>query len=292
MTRDAELLAAVREMSAARYLSIPRILLDVLLWAGAAAAAVRIGGPWASVVAILFIGAVPLHDLLVQGHEGSHDLISRRPWLNEAMSWFALGIVGISRTAHREFHLDHHRSPHGPDDPEFRLFDRVVKGVPGWAYLLIPFAATAGVDAYPFLAKKPARVRRAVVLDLALSALLHGALVAALGLRVYLLFVVGPMFTGLLLVNVVRSVCEHHAVPAGDEWQNARSIETSPFVGFLWSNVNFHLEHHLYPRVPFHRLPRLRRLLAGEYGRRGAHLSRGYLRTTVSLLREREHFKP
>lgn len=239
-----------------------------------------------------FIGAVPLHDLLVQGHEGTHDLISRRKWLNETLSWFTLGLVGISRAAHREFHHDHHRQPHEAADPEFQLFDRVVHRVPGWAYLLIPFAAAAGVNAYPFRVAKPPEVRRRVVLDLALCGVLHGALLLVLGIRTYLLFVVAPMFTGLLGATVVRSICEHHAVPEGDEWTNARSIETNPVVGFLWSNVNHHLEHHLFPGVPFHELPALRRLLAEEYVRRGAHVERGYLRTTLALLRERQHFKP
>jgi fatty acid desaturase len=39
---------------------------------------------------------------------------------------------------------------------------------------------------------------------------------------------------------------------------------TSPLLSFLWANITFHVEHHLYPRVPFFRLPDLHKMLAGR----------------------------
>ncbi len=31
-----------------------------------------------------------------------------------------------------------------------------------------------------------------------------------------------------------------------------------PVLRFLYWNMNYHIEHHLYPNVPFHALPKLR----------------------------------
>jgi fatty acid desaturase len=233
---------------------------------------------------------VPFHDLLVQGHEGTHGLISRHRGLNELLSGFTLGLGGISIAAHRAFHLEHHRHAHTARDPEFQLFDRLARGVPGWTYLLVPAAATVGVNVYGLRRAAPRRVRLATVRDLAGIALLHGAIAALAGLRLYLWFVAAPMALGLFPVTVVRSICEHHAVPDTSDWTLARSMVTGRWVERLWSNVNYHLEHHLHPTVPFHRLPELRRLLAGDYPAHRSPVGRGYLRTAAALLREPGHF--
>jgi fatty acid desaturase len=48
-------------------------------------------------------------------------------------------------------------------------------------------------------------------------------------------------------------------------------------VFLLSKNVNYHLEHHLYPSVPFHRLPELHALLMKRDSyRRAAHVVPSY----------------
>ena len=288
---DPGISAAAGRLSAARYLSAPRILLDAVIWIAAGEVAVSSGRWWITLPIILLIGGFPLHDLLVHGHEGTHDLISRNPHVNEVLTWLTLGLVGISSTAHRCFHLDHHLDPHSEGDPEFQLFNSVVRGVPGWCYLLIPAAAQVGVNSYPFRRTKHKAHRIRVVIDLACSILLHAALALALGAKLYLLFVIAPMYTGLFISSVLRAVCEHHAVKAGDKWTNARSIATNRWLEFLWSNVNYHLEHHLFPAVPFHKLPALRRLLEQDLSLHASVIEDGYVRTSLALLREPAHFK-
>jgi len=282
---------AVRQLGQGPYRSLPRIALDLALWVGLAAAAVAAGRWWVSLAAAVLIGAVPFHDLLVQGHEGTHGLITRHRHLNELLSGFTLGLGGISIAAHRAFHLEHHRHAHTADDPEFQLFDRLARGVPGWTYLLVPAAATVGVNAYGLRLAAPPRLRRETLRDLAGIALLHAALAGMVGPRLYLWFVVAPMALGLFPVTIVRSICEHHAVSDASEWTLARSMGTSRWVERLWSNVNYHLEHHLHPTVPYHRLPELRRLLSGRYPEQASPVAQGYLRTALALLREPRHFK-
>ena len=65
----------VTRLSDASYRSIPKIVVDILLWLGAGYL-IYISSNWMAVLALaFFIGSAPLHDLLVQGHEGSHGLI-------------------------------------------------------------------------------------------------------------------------------------------------------------------------------------------------------------------------
>ena len=42
-----------------------------------------------------------------------------------------------------------------------------------------------------------------------------------------------------------------------DHRLNARTIRMNPVLRFLYWNMNYHLEHHLHPMVPYHRLPDL-----------------------------------
>ena len=292
MTADSQVETLAQTLSAKSYRSIPRIFLDMLLWIGLVATAIYFQRWWLTTISIFAIGFGPLHDLLVQGHEGTHDLISRNRRVNDFFTWFTLALAGISAEAHRQFHLDHHHRAHTPDDPEFQYFNRVVCGVPGWAYFFIPMFAQIGVNAYGLQKKMPVEVKRKILVELAGAVFLHAAIAFTLGWRRYLLFVVAPMVTGLYVASVLRSVTEHHDVTEGSEWTNARSIVTHPVIEFLWSNVNYHLEHHLYPSVPYHALPELRRALAADLQVHQSNMENGYGRTALALLRDPRHFAP
>lgn len=292
MASDPQVDALALKLSARTYRSVPRIFLDLALWIGTAALAIYLQRWWFTALCVFAIGFGPLHDLLVQGHEGTHDLISRNRGVNDFFTWFTLAFAGMSAEAHRCFHLDHHHHAHTAEDPEYQFFERVVGGVPGWAYLFIPVFAQAGVNAYGLKRSMPAKVRRRIVLELAGAAFFHAAMVVVLGWRRYLLFVFAPMVTGLYVASVLRSVTEHHDVTEGSEWTNARSIVTHPLLEFFWSNVNYHLEHHLYPSVPYHALPELRRALARDYEANQSSVKKGYGRTALMLLRDPRHFAP
>lgn len=49
------------------------------------------------------------------------------------------------------------------------------------------------------------------------------------------------------------------------DWRdNTRTVLMSPLSRFLYWNMNYHLEHHMYPTVPFHALPRLHEAIKDE----------------------------
>jgi|SRR5579859_502859 len=280
----------VTELSDAPYRAIPKIVVDILLWFSGGYL-IYISSNWIAILTLAFlIGAVPLHDLLVQGHEGSHGLISRVRWINELLGWLTLAPVLISCAAHRAFHMRHHESPHGEGDPEYEFFNRVVPGVPGWAFLLIPAGAPVAVNFYALRHISSRKFRLRIVAEIVGGIGLHLLLAILMGWQLYLKAVVLPMMTGLPFVSVLRSICEHHATPRGDEWKTARSVRTNKVLEWMWSNVNYHLEHHLYPGVPYHNLPAVKQLLESSYAEKNASIGQGYLRTTASLIREPNHF--
>ena len=42
-----------------------------------------------------------------------------------------------------------------------------------------------------------------------------------------------------------------------DHRMNSRTVYLNPFFRFIYSNMNYHVEHHMYPMVPFYNLPAL-----------------------------------
>lgn len=287
---DTKMVDRLRE---SRYWAIPRIIIDLVLWIGALAIAVHSRhNSWAVVGAILCIGAIAMHDLLVQGHEGVHGMIARRQWVNEFFTWLTHAAVGFSGTAYQTFHLDHHRYVQTERDPEYRLLNRVVMGAPGWAYLLVPCVFHVAMNTYPMRTRGHRNVVPNVIRDLVGMAALHIVLAMGLGISTYALFVIVPIATSFAWAMIVQTICEHHGTQGGNHWTNTRTTITTPILSWLWSNVNYHHEHHLFPFIPFHQLPQVRCLLAEEFNRRGAVTDYGYLRTSARLIREPHHILP
>lgn len=260
------------------------------MWVLAGQLIIHLDRPWATILGVIFIGAGPMHDILFHGHEGAHGRILRNRLANKILTWATHAIFGLSGSGYRAFHLEHHRFAHSNRDPEYRLMNVIAKGAPGFAWLAAPLLSYLAVNIWPFLRDGSPKLRAKVGRDLTAALFLHITLCYFLGGGNYLTFVVLPIFTSLSAVVIFRSLCEHHGAVSGDRWTNTRGMEVGAFLGFLWSNSSYHLEHHLYPQVPFHKLPELRRLLATQYHKHGSLLERGYLRTGFRLLAERNHF--
>jgi fatty acid desaturase len=87
--------------------------------------------------------------------------------------------------------------------------------------------------------------------------LLIGACVVA-GTAVPLLFVGLPSLYGGWLY-LFFGLTQHAGLPENvtDHRQNSRTVYMNPVFRFLYSNMNYHLEHHMFPMVPYHALPKL-----------------------------------
>ena len=67
------------------------------------------------------------------------------------------------------------------------------------------------------------------------------------------------LFTGLTQhVGLAEDVLDHRL--------NSRTVLMNPVLRFLYWNMNYHVEHHMYPGVPCYHLPRLRKLIEADLG--------------------------
>lgn len=211
-------------------------------------------------------------------HECSHGTPFKTRWLNEAAFWITSAIFMEEATYRRYAHAEHHthtwfneldpQKPYGIPltlseylretfSPRFYLdsLRRLLRHVLGRfdsderRYLPPPERARVRVDS-------------GVLLSLYLALLLWGVLVPSPW--PFLLYFV-PRWLGGCLINLyvntqhmymAEDLCDHRAT--------TRSIRCTALERWLYWNMNWHIEHHLYPVVPFHALPRLSREIGAQ----------------------------
>ena len=84
------------------------------------------------------------------------------------------------------------------------------------------------------------------------------ALAVALGSWLPLLYVGLPSLYGRWLTHYF-AFTQHAGLADNvlDHRLNSRTVYMNPVMRFLYWNMNYHIEHHMFPMVPYHALPRL-----------------------------------
>jgi fatty acid desaturase len=86
------------------------------------------------------------------------------------------------------------------------------------------------------------------------------------------------VFIALQHVGLAENVWDHRL--------NTRSIRFNFFCSFLFMNMGYHVEHHIYPLVPFHALPRLHERIKTQLPRPYRGLWEGSLELLPVLFRQ------
>jgi fatty acid desaturase len=79
------------------------------------------------------------------------------------------------------------------------------------------------------------------------------------------MFVVLPSFYGSILVllfGIIQHLDLHEDVL--DHRLNTRTVYMNPVFRFLYWNMNYHIEHHMFPMVPYHALPALHKEMKAD----------------------------
>jgi len=286
-----------------------RPVLDLVLWAvlliGSGTAAVvlatRVG--WLAALPV-FIAYWALYGGACDArwHEFGHGTATLSTRLNDAVYWVASFQALRNPTAWRWSHFRHHSDTIIVGrDAEIQVgrpgtirrlalnYTGVYNGVPALITLVKQAAGRLGLELVDYV---PADQRRVVVRDARISVGLHLWIVAvalATGSVLPLLLVgaIPSMLGAWLMVffgstqhlGLAEDVLDHRA--------STRTVLTNPVFRFLYLNMNYHVEHHVFPTVPYYQLPELHREVAASFPRPTVGMHRAYAEVWRSIRAQR-----
>ena len=233
----------------------------------ATGAAVATGAGTILVLPAMLAHGIALVFLFAPLHETIHRTAFRQRWLNDCAAFVIGVLLVLPREYFRAFHFAHHRfTQDAAQDPELAAPKPAtsaqlvwhVSGLPYWiAGFRGLFGRARGILPEPFYATD--RVRRAVIRESRIVLAIYA--VAALGSlapgsAALLWFWVLPALLGQPFLRLYL-LAEHSGCPrSADMLENSRTTYTNALVRMLAWNMPFHAEHHAWPSIPFHALPR------------------------------------
>jgi fatty acid desaturase len=237
---------------------------------------------WYLLLPAMLLHGVTIVTLFAPMHECVHRTAFANRTANTIVGWIAGVLSFYNSTFYWHFHSWHHRYTQDPGrDPELMFpkatnrleYLRELTGFNFWLRRAIDYPALALglLRRLPFL---PESARRGVAFSMSAQLLIYvaGAVSIALGYRAALLFWFMPV---LLAQPVLRALLIAEHTGCSHDRNGLTNTRTTlagfPLRRLMW-NMPFHAEHHLYPSIPFHRLPALHRELRGRL----RHLASGY----------------
>ena len=284
------------------WVSIATIAADWAMIAGLFALAIRFPHWWVYLACMLVMARVQLA-LAVLMHDAAHSrLFEDRDWNDRIGQLFCAGPVLLPLDTYRDSHLKHHQIPLEPGDPDViltggypvarkKLVERLVQDISGLSYLkFLKFFFYLSKRRRRRLKNAPQASRlnmRFVQFSLVAPnlAIFLGALWAGHPLLFVLLWAI-PYMTLLQLYLRIRGLAEHAGYqPGPDQAKNSRTVVSWQAFFVAPHNVNYHVEHHLYPSIPFFRLPAAHKLFRQRDAIPAANYFESYVDVLASLVR-------
>lgn len=211
-------------------------------------------------------------------HESGHGTAFKTDWMNNALYEIASFMVMRESTVWRWSHNRHHSDtiivgrdpeiavPRPPDIKAIIMAFFNLKVAPKYfRRILLHFGGQMAAEEKTFIpeAEFPKVYRRARVY--------FGIYVSVIALSVYtrsilpLLFIGLPNLFGTWLL-VTYGLTQHAGLAEDvlDHRLNCRTVYMNPIHRYLYWNMNYHVEHHMFPLVPYHALPRLHQVVKDD----------------------------
>ena len=234
--------------------------------------------------------------LFMPMHETAHKTAFRSRALNLAVGHLSAFMIAHRYEYYCLFHWDHHRYTQDPDkDPELivglkpssdtqlAIAYTGLLQVAGREWLLLRHALTGKV-ALPWIAENKCdiivREARLYLAGYALLLVISLAFHTAILLWVWII----PLLIGQLILRPYLYAEHTGCERTRSAFENTRTTYTGMVMKWFAWNMPYHAEHHAYPSIPFHALPKLNRIVADEIVFRG-HSYRAVTRETWSWFR-------
>ena len=228
---------------------------------------------WLSIWPLVFTGVLPLWTgflistfcisvSYLPSHEAQHDIIAmpgtRLRWLNELVGHVSIIPLVLPYRVAKLTHMEHHKHANNPElDPDYEncaggplqaIWKSIQNRQPG---------AKGGVNSY---GETLARIGRPEVIfdSIFYNLAFYGTLIAlawsGYALEAALLWWL-PRHIGLTYILYYLSWAPHHPAKKTGRYRDTRGFRSA--LGNIFSmGMQFHIIHHLHPRIPLYRTPK------------------------------------
>jgi fatty acid desaturase len=238
-----------------------------------------------------------MHGIGVSVHESVHYLLANNRTVNNIIGFTAGLPLLLSRAAYKVIHLEHHAYTRQEGDPdELTNFTKNKRAQSILFYLSLLIVGYIYIFVAPFTALKLAKnvkSRLAIVGEYAfiiaffVSVAIYLNSIGRLDILVNV-WLIPYLFLGLT-VNL-RAIAEHAMTKCDTPLTRSRTVKSNRAIAFLLFNVNYHIEHHLFPGIPWYNLPKAHKLLLPYYTANSAHITKSYTKVLLDALRYGVHY--
>ena len=234
-------------------------------------------------------------------HECGHGTAFRTRWMNSLVYHLASFMIMREPTVWRFSHTRHHTDtiivgrdpeiavPRPPDFAGLLLNLFALKSTAHTIRLLVLHAGGRLTAQEASFIPEGAR-RKVFAIARVYLAILAMVVLLSAGLHSWLpAMLVGlPTLYGGWL-SLVFGVTQHAGLAEDvmDHRLNSRTVMMNPVFRFLYWNMNYHVEHHMFPMVPYHALPALHEAIKAECPAPYGSLLAAYREIIPALLRQR-----
>ena len=253
---------------------------DTLLWfalmAASAAGAIYFYGSWFAVPFFAAYGVLYGSASDARWHECGHGTAFRAQWMNRVIFQMASFMImrepDVTRWSHARHHTD---TLIVGRDPEV-----AVKRPPDLLFHLLSFFPIIGAFRTLFSIVRHSTGRLTAEEQDFIPEMSHGQvfLTARIWLALHVSSAAVSIWLGswipVLLFGALPTIyggwlarycdlTQHAGLEENvlDHRLNARTIYVNPVLGFVYWNMNYHVEHHMFPMVPYHALPKLHEMM-------------------------------
>jgi fatty acid desaturase len=250
-------------------------------------------GTWWSYLIVLPLIASRQHALGALGHDGSHYRLSNNKIVNDWITdYLCMLPTFFSISRWRDEHIDHHRFVNTSDDPylkDFKAYHQwhwpktrmaALKVLLGDLFGLALNTALEPAKRWgPFFNVTPKLSSAEKFRAFTFYPLVLVVIIFSGNVFNFLVLWLVPMLSFAIFFVRWRTIAEHLGMDDPKDVNGTRHVDAG-FIGRLFFSpcgINYHIDHHIFPGVPFYNLPRLhQRLLQEPVYRDNAIIKDGY----------------
>ena len=236
-------------------------------------------------------------------HECGHGTAFKTRWMNDAIYHLACFMIMREPTVWRWSHTRHHTDTiivgRDPEIAVMRpvmilkvisMFFAIPQTIAAIKSMLRHAAGRLGAEEATFI---PEMERSRVYVVARIWLVIH---ILVIAFAIYSGSILPMLFVGPLptmygaWVHVTTGLTQHGGLAEDvlDHRLNSRTVYMNPVLRFIYWNMNYHIEHHMFPMVPYHALPGLHQDLLPYMPKPCASVFDAYREIIPALWRQRK----